>query len=96
MPVKRCGPLKLVKRKKEVSDANKNDENCYSSPIKKIKSVSSQKVIHWLKCTILSCLVCRYLFNYFKLLVLLKKIKNNNSVHFLMIFFLNCKFNNAS
>lgn len=42
MPVKRCGPLKLVKRKKD-NNTNKNDENCYSSPTKKIKSVNSLK-----------------------------------------------------
>lgn len=44
MPVKRCGPLKLVKRKKE-NEQCKNDENCYSSPTKKIKSINDQKVI---------------------------------------------------
>lgn len=44
MPVKRCGPLKLVKRKKE-DNTNKNDENCYSSPTKKMKSLNSIKVI---------------------------------------------------
>lgn len=43
MPVKRCGPLKFVKRKKE-NDSSKNDENCYSSPTKKIKSLNSIKV----------------------------------------------------
>lgn len=43
MPVKRYGPLKLVKRKK-ANDSNKNDENCYSSPTKKIKSLNIQKV----------------------------------------------------
>lgn len=47
MPVKKCGPLRLVKRKKE-NDTNKNDENCYSSPSKKIKSVNSLKVIYGL------------------------------------------------
>jgi len=45
MPVKRCGPLKLVKRKKE-DNTNKNDENCYSSPTKKMKSLNSLKVIY--------------------------------------------------
>lgn len=45
MPVKKCGPLKLVKRKKE-NDANKIDENCYSSPTKKIKSVNNLKVMY--------------------------------------------------
>lgn len=40
MPVKRCGPLKLVKRKKE-NNSNRNDENCYSSPTKKMKSDSA-------------------------------------------------------
>jgi len=44
MPVKKCGPLKLVKRKKE-NDTIRNDDNCYSSPTKKIKSVNSLKVI---------------------------------------------------
>jgi len=44
MPVKRCGPLKLVKRKKE-NPTNRNDENCYSSPTKKMKSVYSSKAI---------------------------------------------------
>lgn len=43
MPVKRCGPLKLIKRKKE-NDAHKNDENCYSSPTKKVKSLNIEKV----------------------------------------------------
>lgn len=45
MPVKRYGPLKLVKRKKEV-ESNKNDKNCYSSPTKKIKSLNTQKVFY--------------------------------------------------
>lgn len=45
MPVRRCGPLKLVKRKKE-DITNKNDENCYSSPTKKMKSLNSLKVIY--------------------------------------------------
>lgn len=45
MPVKRCGPLRLVKRKKD-NNTQKNDENCYSSPTKKIKSVNSLKVIY--------------------------------------------------
>lgn len=44
MPVKRCGPLKLVKRKKE-NDSQKNDENCYSSPTKKVKSLNIEKVV---------------------------------------------------
>jgi len=43
MPVKRCGPLKLVKRKKE-NNTNKTDENCYSSPTKKMKSVNSLNI----------------------------------------------------
>ncbi|VVC36641.1 Guanine-nucleotide dissociation stimulator, CDC24, conserved site,Pleckstrin homology domain,Dbl [Cinara cedri] len=42
MPVKRCGPLKFVKRKKEY-ESNKNDDNCYSSPTKKIKSLNAIK-----------------------------------------------------
>lgn len=45
MPVKRCGPLKLVKRKKE-NDPHKNDENCYSSPTKKVKSLNIEKVVY--------------------------------------------------
>ncbi|KAL4084903.1 hypothetical protein QTP88_027773 [Uroleucon formosanum] len=40
MPVKRCGPLKLVKRKKEYN-TNRTNENCYSSPTKKMKSDST-------------------------------------------------------
>lgn len=44
MPVKRYGPLKLVKRKKE-NDSHKNDENCYSSPTKKVKSLNIEKVV---------------------------------------------------
>jgi hypothetical protein len=43
MPVKRCGPLKLVKRKKE-NDLNKYEENGFSSPTKKVKSLNNQKV----------------------------------------------------
>ncbi|XP_025422248.1 rac guanine nucleotide exchange factor JJ-like [Sipha flava] len=42
MPVKRCGPLKLVKRKKE-NDLNKYEENGFSSPTKKVKSLNNQK-----------------------------------------------------
>jgi len=45
MPIKRYGPLKLIKRKKE-NESNKNDENCYSSPTKKIKSLNGLKVIY--------------------------------------------------
>lgn len=44
MPVKRCGPLKLVKRKKEYN-TNRTNENCYSSPTKKMKSVNRLNVI---------------------------------------------------
>lgn len=43
MPVKRYGPLKLVKRKKGI-ESNRNDENCYSSPTKKIKSLNIEEV----------------------------------------------------
>jgi len=72
MPVKKCGPLKLVKRKKE-NDANKIDENCYSSPTKKIKSVNNLKVIY-----ILSRLPIIFI-----LLTINKKYKQTNTLNHL-------------
>lgn len=45
MPVKKGGPLKFVKRKNE-NDPNKINENCFSSPTKKIKSANNVKVLY--------------------------------------------------
>lgn len=53
MPIKRCGPLKLVKRKKDIADKCKNDENCYSSPSKKSKTDDQKVIIYFYKVTLI-------------------------------------------
>lgn len=70
MPVKRCGPLNFVKRKKE-NDISKYEENCFSSPTKKIKSLNDQKVLY------LNFLVILYFISSFLCIITYIRINNN-------------------
>lgn len=72
MPVKRCGPLKLIKRKKE-NDANKTDENCYSSPTKKIKPFNGQKVLFLFQTLLF---IFKYLFKFYYKRLMMFELSN--------------------